>query len=629
MLQKLSDGAKGGFSKFILVGFLFMAVAGLVLTDVGGFFRDGISSTSVANVGSEGVPYHEFDRFLRSSLIRQRINVQDAYQTGQVHDILNRYTQDIIFAQASRNLGIQTPDEAVAKELHRFVEPYITQDTTAQQALTQMLIQQGITEESFVSALRRDLTSSLLKQAILSGVDTAPTLLSQELLRYQNETRDITYINLPNERISIDNPPTEDELKELYETSKLEYRIPERRGFTIAVLDPENISYGAEPTEKDALQYYEDNKNRYDIPAGRKVEQAIFETEEEARKALEATESGTSFQEASGDQYRGENVYQDGKAPDVLKDIIFPEEEGAPDIRGPVESPLGWHIINDLGDVDTSYRPFEDVKDTILLILKKNQQREAFIDTIDTINNRIDEGDALADVATDFKMEIMDIPPIDQFGLTTDGKEGLKSFEQDQSDIIDTLFNLYEDEISQTLELQNGQLALLKDTQITPESIKPYEEVREQIEQRLIASRKRAKNQEIAQDYLNKLENGEITLQKISTDTKQQIDVARNVKRVPDAAQDNEKISVNLRARAFITDPGKYMLSQNANGFVIAKSAEPKMVKLDTPSEEAERIARQMAIVTTLSTYYNYLSEEIPVRINQHLLDQLYGQPQS
>lgn len=629
MLQKLSDGAKGGISKFILVGFLFMAVLGLVLTDVGGFFRDGVSSTSVAEVGSEDVAYHEFDRYLRGSLARQQMSVQDAYQTGQLYDILDRYTQNIVFTQASQNLGIRTSDEAVAKELHRFVKPFITKDTTAQQALTRMLLQQGITEESFVKEIRRDLTSDILKQAILSGVETAPTLLSQELLRYQNESRDITYINLPHDRIQIDTPPTEDELREFYQTAQNEYGIPERRGFTIAILNPETITADIEPTEEEAREYYEDNLDRYETPSGRKVEQAIFATEEEAQKALEEVLAGTPFKKITGDKYRGDNIYQEENAPDALKDVVFSDDESK--VRGPVKSPLGWHIINDLGDAESSVRPFEDVKKTIMLVLTRNIQRDIFIDTIDSINDRIDDGEALAKVAEEYKMETMTIDPIDQFGMTADNQEGLTSFEQDRGDLIDILFGLYENEISQTLELSDGSLALLKVEQIIPESVKPFEEVRDQIEQRLIANKKRADNQLAVQDYYEKLKSGEITLQKISTDTKQNIDVAKNVQRAPDPAKpaQNENISVNLRVRIFSSEPGEYILSPSSNGFMIAKSSEPRMGKFVEPTEEAKSLARQMTIVMTLSTFYNHLSEEIPVKINQRLLDQLYAQPRS
>ena len=186
-----------------------------------------------------------------------------------------------------------------------------------------MLVQQGVTEESFVKEIRRDLTSNILKQAILSGVETAPTLLSQELLRYQNESRDITYINLPHDRIEIETPPTEDELKDFYETAQSEYGIPERRGFTIAILNPETITSDIDPTDEEAREYYEDNQDRYETPSGRKVEQAIFATEEEAQKALEEVLAGKPFKEITSDKYRGDNIYQEESVPDALRDVVF------------------------------------------------------------------------------------------------------------------------------------------------------------------------------------------------------------------------------------------------------------------------------------------------------------------
>ena len=264
-------------------------------------------------------------------------------------------------------------------------------------------------------------------------------------------------------------------------------------------------------------------------------------------------------------------------------------------------------------------------------MLTRNIQRDIFIDTIDTINDRIDDGEGLSDVAEDFKMEIMTIDPIDQFGMTAGEKEGLTSFEQDRGDLVDILFGLYENEISQTLELSDGSLALIKVEQIVPQSVKPFENVKEQIKQRLIANKKRVENQAAVQDYFEKLQNGEITLQKISTDTKQNIDVAKNVQRAPNATkpEQNENISMNLRASIFATEAGKYILAPSSNGYMIAKSSEPRMGKFVEPTEEAKSLARQMTIVMTLSTYYNHLLEETPVKVNQRLLNQLYGQPRS
>ena len=51
MLQKMRGGAGGTVVKSVLLGFLFMAVAGLVMTDVQGFFRGGLRMDTVAKGG--------------------------------------------------------------------------------------------------------------------------------------------------------------------------------------------------------------------------------------------------------------------------------------------------------------------------------------------------------------------------------------------------------------------------------------------------------------------------------------------------------------------------------------------------------------------------------------------------
>ncbi len=624
MLQKLSNGAKGGFSKFILVGFLFMAVLGLVLTDVGGFFRDGISSTSVAEVGSESVPYHEFDRFLRSTLARENISPQDAYQLGRVNDILDRYVQDILFVQASKDLGIRTPDEAVAEELHRFVRPYMTKDTTPQQALDIVLNQQGLSEDNLVNAIRRDLGSNVLKQALLSGVDSAPIVLGKELSRYENETRDVSYVLLRNDRIKLNEQPTEDELQELYNVSQAQYKIPERRGFSIAILDPKSITQDISVTDEDTLEFYNNNKERFKVAGGRNIEQAVFDNEEAAEKFIASLNNDSDFQKAAGTHYRAANVYQAENAPEALKNVLFSTDAAA--IRGPAQSPLGWHVIHDLGDVEEAYRDYKDVKDTIAISMVRDQKRDALQESIALINDKIDDGETLASLADEYKMETLDLKPVDQFGLKEDGKTGLTSFEKDQPVLIETLFDLYDDELSEMVELSDGRMAILKVTSLSEESVKPFESVKEQIKTRLISDRQRAENRVQAQDYLQKLEAGELTLSDVASTANATVKTEKSIPRKFEETEQNA-IPVDLKARIYTADVGDYVLSQTAEGLIIGKSADKTLTANDN-IEEVEGLARRMVIIDTLSTYFNNLSDETPVKVNQTLLNQLYGPPQ-
>ncbi len=627
MLQKLSNGAKGGISKFVLVGFLFMAVAGLVLTDVGGFFRDGVSSTNVAEVGSQDVPYHEFDRFLRNALSRQNISPQDAYQTGQVNQLLERYAQDILFVQASENLGVRTPDKAVAEELHRFVKPYLNDETTPQQALDNMLNQQGLSEENLVDAIRRDLTSNILKQAVLSGVKTAPEILTKELLRYENEKRDITYVTFPHDKITLEDTPTEEELQNIYDISQAQFRIPERRGFTIALLDPKEVTKDIVASDEDVRTYYDNNKIRYEVSAGQKIEQAIFDTEDAATAFISGLDDPENFKDTAGDKYRSSNIYQEDTAPDALKDILFSKESNP--VRGPAQSPLGWHVIRDMGAVEATYRPFEDVQETIKIVLERDQKRDVMIEAMETINDRIDDEEPLEALVTDYNMETLSVPPIDQFGMTAAGEQGLVSFEADQPILIETTFNIYEDELSDMVELQDGRLAILKIDQVTEESVKPFADVKDQITQRIIMDRKRLANQEKTQTYLQQLKDGSLEFSTLAQENGLSLEKKSAVKRGFDEAEIDAPTDIpfDVRARIFLAEPDSYILASTPEGIMIAKSDNQRLDDVEI-TEETEGLARRIAIIETLSTYYNHLAEETPVQVNQRLLEQLYGQPQ-
>lgn len=57
VMKAMRQGAAGGVMKFVIFGFLIMAVGGMVFMDIGGFFRSGgVGSSDVAKVGGEKYP---------------------------------------------------------------------------------------------------------------------------------------------------------------------------------------------------------------------------------------------------------------------------------------------------------------------------------------------------------------------------------------------------------------------------------------------------------------------------------------------------------------------------------------------------------------------------------------------
>ena len=110
VMKSLRDGASGGVTKFILMGFMALAVGGLVLTDVGGFFRGGVGGSDVARVGDQAISIQQFDSTLRRTLQPIGMSTQDAYQFGYVQQVLSGEIRSALLQQAAKSYGVQVSD---------------------------------------------------------------------------------------------------------------------------------------------------------------------------------------------------------------------------------------------------------------------------------------------------------------------------------------------------------------------------------------------------------------------------------------------------------------------------------------------------------------------------------------
>ena len=137
------------------------------------------------------------------------------------------------------------------------------------------------------------------------------------------------------------------------------------------------VNARAAPTEEELRQVYESNLGSYAVPRRRAVRHIMVATEAEAKAALARIEAGEEFGDvvvdvsldtASHDgagaigwvQGRGE-VRNLGSVP-RFNEQVLPMELNETKI---VESEKGWHVVRVMRAIDESTMPFEEVRDTI------------------------------------------------------------------------------------------------------------------------------------------------------------------------------------------------------------------------------------------------------------------------
>ncbi len=90
VMTTLRSGKTGAVLKFILFSLLLLAMGGMVFTDVGGFFRNGITgSRDVATVGQTPLSIVQFDHMARKNLERIGMSPAQAYKMGYLQEMLN------------------------------------------------------------------------------------------------------------------------------------------------------------------------------------------------------------------------------------------------------------------------------------------------------------------------------------------------------------------------------------------------------------------------------------------------------------------------------------------------------------------------------------------------------------
>jgi len=299
MLRAMRDGAKKGLLKYFLLGTLVMAAGGLVLTDVGGFFRGGgVSNNVVAKGKNIEIGTQRFNNTVSRILSRQGMTPQEAYGKGIINQILNNEIQNLILTSQSREMGLYISDDTVMEQIAQIAEPMAQEGVSKTDALRNFLANQRISEGEFIQAIRQEMSNSIFRGALISNAATISDAQAQDIYQYRNETRSLKGFTLTNQYAEITAEPTEENLQKYYTANKPDYAIAERRDITIATLKREMLQDKVDITENDLKDYYDDNIDSYKKPTRYKLQQAILDRQTEAQDIVKSVESGKSLKEA-------------------------------------------------------------------------------------------------------------------------------------------------------------------------------------------------------------------------------------------------------------------------------------------------------------------------------------------
>jgi peptidyl-prolyl cis-trans isomerase D len=192
-----------------------------------------------------------------------------------------------------------------------------------------------------------------------------------------------------------------------------------------------------------------------------------------------------------------------GATKQAFDDALFSMKPG--EIRGPVETEFGYHIIR-LGEVrGGAVKPFEEVKASIENDLKRGVAQKRFAEMAEQLSNMAyEQSDSLKPVTAKLNLAVQQSPWITRTpvpGSPLGSDKFLKAAFSE--DVLKNSRN------SEVVEVAQGMLMTARLLEHKPATTRPFEEVQADIRKRLIEDEARKRAVADGREKLDKLRKGE------------------------------------------------------------------------------------------------------------------------
>lgn len=613
------------------IGLIALAFASADVSGTGTF--GGVSgSDRVAVVGDAKIGTAEFSRTASSAVeqIRQSdptITMRAFVEQDGLNEVLDQMIDRYTLAEYARANGLRAGANLVNSEIMQIPAFRGADGNFSQQAYERALAQQRLSD----AQVRADLELGLLAEQItLSAVRGArlPNKFANRYAGLLNERRKGSIAFIPSAAFAPKVDPTKEQLKAYYDANRSDFIRPERRTVRFATFGMENVNSRTTPSDAEIAARYKRDEDQYAASQSRSFTRLIVPTEDAANAIKSRVEGGESFSTVARELGFGTSEIEStdrtaytATTSDAVANAAFAANQGA--IATPVRGALGWHVTRVNSISNKAARTLADVTPELRETLTGELQIAALSDLSAKIEEQVDDGTPLSQVAEELGIEVTTTQPLTADGRVYGSRD--QTAPAQLAAALETAFQMNEGE-PQLAEIVRGETYLVFEVgEITPSATAPIDEIKEPltVAWRLDEGAKLAK---AASDRVMKLTTGDgslaaaIKAEETRLPPADVVDLGRR-----EIVGQNGQVPPPL-ALMFSMAQGtvkRLEATQNLGWFVIdldSISAEP--VDEDSPMIAATSQQLQAALVAEYSQQLTKaMAEEVGVERNQDALE--------
>ena len=635
MLQRIHDSWARSVMivliAFICLGFVFWRAD----------FSGGGTATFAAKVNGENLSLAAFDRELqgRQNQYQQlyRTELNEEMRREMRRSVIESMVRDAVLKQRVAAMGYRVSNERLTQAIRSF-SAFQVDGKFSMDVYRNLLSNQGLTPTGFEALQREELEVRELQ----AGIADSTFLTPAEFRRYIelfNQRREIGYASFPVDaflgRVMIDDAA----ISAHYDSNQASYQTAETADLEYVELALADIAAAVDVSDDALRAAYDEERDRFATAEERHARHiliAVDNGDEDAARAkadalVQRLRNGEDFatlaSESStdaGTKAQGGDLGWIGRGMLVgpFEDALFEMQVG--EVRGPVRSTFGYHVIR-LDELRAgTTQPFEAVRDELVSELRTRRAEQQFYDRANQLGDKaFDAYNELATVASEMKLPLKTLA-----GFPRTGDTGAFT---NSAAVVQAAFDeqmLESGKNSAPVELADDHVVVLRVTAHHVPTTKPLAEVHDQIKDELTRDRAEELAEEAASAFLAGVEQPSADPAALAQ--------AHNGTWVPAAwvERTNSSVPTEVLAAAFAlpkpmagTVAREQVALANGSHAVLALSnvqaGSPETVTQTERDQRQRQLAEQSAYAE-LTSYVGTLREQATVRIPDDVLNPRY-----
>ncbi len=513
LMKRLTNSVFGKLVVMIIVvGMAFFGVDTIVSQIRGGL------GANLAQAGSRGFDATDLDRRVETVLRNMNatsekpITKTEALENGMIDQIFESESARINILGYGASLGLKPSTEAIlaqTRSIEAFQNPLTGElDATI---LRQRLQQLGFTLNEFEEQVGDDLAIQTMQVAATSAV-SAPKILTDLQVQYFGEARNVSWFLYEPLKNAPPAEPTAEEVKAYYDANLEQLKQPERRGIDVLRMSAEDFLGEVEVTDQEVATIYEATKSeRFSDPDQRTYAELTFDNRAAAREAFGLLAGGgdpSTVRGALSNQLKTARAAE--VADETLRDAMFGAGKQSGAMFGPREVSGRWVVARLISVQPGPVKPLEEVAEIIRGELGGERAQLVFTAKMERLDEVLAAGYDLEQIATDLKLPLFSLLPVDASGTTERGQRI-------------GLLNEAPEALAQAFRLGQGELTSRFDTptaifvaatrEIVPPSTPAFEEIADDVKAYLVAEKASSAALEAVNSIVDRLDSAELTFE--------------------------------------------------------------------------------------------------------------------